>query len=66
MSMITVFGVQLDYAHSTACVLVHGLLYEFNLLWSINLLISMTFRPVSYGPCSHTGVPCVLAQISAG
>jgi len=37
----------------------NGLLYEFNLLWSINLSISTMFRPISYGPCSRTGVMCV-------
>ena len=31
-----------------------------NLLWSLMSKMSTTFRPVSYGPCSLTGVTCCL------
>ena len=38
----------------------NGLLYDFKLLWSINLSMNMTFRPV--GPCSRIGVMCVASE----
>ena len=33
-----------------------------NLLWSLKLKLSTTFRPVIYGPCSRTGVTCVASD----
>ena len=33
-----------------------------NLLWSLMSKMSTTFRPVSYGPCSRTGVTCVASD----
>ena len=33
-----------------------------NLLWSL-MSKSVTFRSVSYGPCSHTGVACVASDV---
>ena len=36
-----------------------------NLLWSLKSKMSMTFRSVSYGPCSRTGVTCVASDFEA-
>ena len=33
-----------------------------NLLWSLKSKMSTTFRSVSYGPCSRTGVMCVASD----
>ena len=33
-----------------------------NLLWSLMSKMSTTFRSVSYGPCSRTGVTCVASD----
>ena len=34
-----------------------------NLLWSLMSKMSTTFRSVSYGPCSCTGVTCVASDL---